>query len=83
MPSIKLTAKRQATLPKELCDELHVEPGDRLRVERHVVAGETVWVLRPETMDWSWIGAVPVPANASHDMDEIRESVRTRRPRDK
>jgi bifunctional DNA-binding transcriptional regulator/antitoxin component of YhaV-PrlF toxin-antitoxin module len=37
-----LTAKRQATLPAALCEELGVGPGDALDVERRVVDGETV-----------------------------------------
>lgn len=84
MPTITLTAKRQATLPKEVCEELHVEPGDRLIVERQVIDGESVWVLRPGKVDWSWMGSVPVPKGASHDMNDIRESIaRGRRRRSK
>lgn len=79
LATITLTAKRQATLPKELCEELHIEPGDQLVVERQVIDGESVWVLRPHTVDWSWIGSVSVPEGASHAMDEIRESIARRR----
>lgn len=82
MSTIKLTSKRQATLPKELCDELHVGPGDELIVERRTIDGETAWVLRPRTVDWSWVGSVPVAANASHDVDDIRASIAARRPRE-
>lgn len=75
MPAIKLTAKRQGTFPKALCDELQVGPGDKLLLEPRVIDGETVWVLRPKASDWSWVGSVKVPANASHDMDDIRASI--------
>jgi AbrB family looped-hinge helix DNA binding protein len=81
MSTITLTAKRQATLPKEVCDELHVEPGDRLIVEKKVIRGESVWVLRPDTVDWSWMGSVSVPDRASHDMGHIRESIAQGRKR--
>lgn len=57
MPSLKLTAKRQATLPAALCEELGLEPGDRIHAERRVVGSETVWVLRGPKPDWSWFAA--------------------------
>ncbi len=83
MATITLTAKRQATLPKEVCEELHIEPGDRLVVERQVIGGESVWVLRPGKVDWSWMGSVPVSKKkaASHDMDDIRKSIARGRKR--
>jgi bifunctional DNA-binding transcriptional regulator/antitoxin component of YhaV-PrlF toxin-antitoxin module len=81
MATVKLTAKRQGTLPKELCEELHIGPGDELIVERRVIERETVWILRPRTMDWSWLGSVSVPANLSHDITDIRTSIAARRKR--
>jgi len=76
MATIKLTAKRQATLPKELCDDLGVGPGDQLSLERHVIAGEVVWALRPRQPDWSWFGGLSqYAAGKSHDWVEIQESV--------
>ena len=30
-----LSPKRQVTLPKELCDRLHVQPGDELEILEH------------------------------------------------
>jgi AbrB family looped-hinge helix DNA binding protein len=82
MATIKLTSKRQATLPKEVCDQLGVGEGDQIELEPRVIGGETVWVLRPKSVDWSWIGSVKVPANASHDIDDIRASVAKGRRRD-
>ncbi len=75
MAAIKLTAKRQATFPRQICDALRVGPGDQLVVEPQVLDDETVWILRPKKADWSWVGSVHVPANASHDMDQVRASV--------
>jgi len=54
---MKLTSKRQATLPVELCRALGVRAGDTVRLERRVVDGESVWVLRGADVDWSWFGA--------------------------
>jgi bifunctional DNA-binding transcriptional regulator/antitoxin component of YhaV-PrlF toxin-antitoxin module len=75
MLSMTLTSKRQATLPRELCEELGVHPGDRLDVDRAVVDGKPVWVLRPHRIDWSWIGSAHVAEGFHHDMDAIRESI--------
>lgn len=75
MLTMTLTTKRQATLPRELCDELNVHPGDRLDLERAVVNGQPVWVLKPHRIDWSWIGTAAVPAGISHDLDDIRASI--------
>ena len=81
MPTIRLTSKRQATLPKDVCDQLHVQEGDQLELVPRVIDGETVWVLRPKAIDWSWVGSVKVPANASHDMADVRRSIARRRRR--
>lgn len=47
MTTIKITAKRQTVLPKALCEEMHVGPGDRLEVEPVEVHGQRLWALRP------------------------------------
>lgn len=47
MTTIKITAKRQTVLPKTLCEEMHVGPGDRLEVEPVDVGGERLWALKP------------------------------------
>jgi len=39
MAKVAITAKRQATLPATLCDDLGVGPGDVLDVERRVLKG--------------------------------------------
>ncbi len=47
MPTIKITAKRQATFPSEVCDALGVKPGDSIALEEQVRKGERIWVLKP------------------------------------
>jgi bifunctional DNA-binding transcriptional regulator/antitoxin component of YhaV-PrlF toxin-antitoxin module len=74
MPTVRITAKRQATFPRATCEALGVGPGDVLELQARVIDGETVWLLRPRRVDWSWIGSVRVPAGASHDVDAIRRS---------
>ena len=57
MRAMTITSKRQATLPVALCQELGLRPGEKVDLDRRVVNGETVWVLRGRRLDWSWIGA--------------------------
>lgn len=47
MSGIKLTSKRQATFPNDLCEDLGVGPGSQLKVEKKILDGEIVWVLQP------------------------------------
>lgn len=76
MASVRITAKRQATLPAALCEELGVGPGDNLVAERRVIRRETVWVLRPRRPDWSWLGAARGYAEGkSHRWREIRRGI--------
>ena len=76
MADLTITSKRQATLPVDLCDELGVRPGDRLRVERRRVGGEHVWVIRGKKPDWSWFGAARRYAKKkSHRSSEIERSI--------
>jgi AbrB family looped-hinge helix DNA binding protein len=82
VPTVTLTAKRQATLPKELCEDLGVGPGDRLDVEARVIDGETLWVLRPRKADWSWIGSLKPARGISHDWDDIERSIEQGRVED-
>lgn len=37
MGQMKVTSKRQATLPAALCRDLGIEPGDTIQVERPLV----------------------------------------------
>lgn len=71
-----ITAKRQATLPVDLCEELGVGPGDRLRVERRRVAGQSVWVITGKKPDWSWFGrAGRFAKGKSHRWPDIERSI--------
>ncbi len=81
MKTIRLTSKRQATFPKELCEEMKLEPGDTVLVEAKVVDGKRVWVLRPaKSYDRKWFGALRRYGKGKpHDMDSVRESIRKAR----
>ena len=45
MPSLRITRKQRATIPVEVCGELHLRPGDVVDLERAEVDGEPVGVL--------------------------------------
>lgn len=75
MPTMTLTSKRQATLPRELCEELGIHAGDQLDIDRAVIDGHPVWVLKPRHLDWSWIGSAKPPKEISHEMADIRASI--------
>jgi bifunctional DNA-binding transcriptional regulator/antitoxin component of YhaV-PrlF toxin-antitoxin module len=76
LSTIKLTSKRQATLPKSLCDELGLAPGDEIRIERREIGDEAVWVLRQNAPDTSWIGALSRYAKGKrHDPKSLRASI--------
>ena len=72
-----LTAKRQATLPAALCEELGVAPGDKIILERREEGGETLWVLHGrKRIDWSWIGAGHRYAEGkSHRWEDIERTI--------
>jgi bifunctional DNA-binding transcriptional regulator/antitoxin component of YhaV-PrlF toxin-antitoxin module len=72
-----LTSKRQATFPRETCQELGVKPGDTLRVVRQVVDGETRWMLVPlSAARPAWFGRFRSYARGrAHGMDQVRRSI--------
>jgi bifunctional DNA-binding transcriptional regulator/antitoxin component of YhaV-PrlF toxin-antitoxin module len=73
---VKLTSKRQATLPAALCRELGVGPGDQLELERCVVDGAPAWVVRAARPDWSWLGAArPWARGKSHRWADVRRGI--------
>ena len=76
MKAIKVTAKRQATLPVEVCEELGIRPGDKVALERRTIDGEPVWILRARGRDWSWFGAARHHAEGkSHRWEDIERSI--------
>jgi bifunctional DNA-binding transcriptional regulator/antitoxin component of YhaV-PrlF toxin-antitoxin module len=76
MHLVTITAKRQATLPAALCKELGLAPGTKVFLERRVVGGKTVWILKGPGPDWSWIGSLRRYARGkSHRFRDIERSV--------
>ena len=76
MATIKMTSKRQATFPVELCKDMGIVPGDDLMVEHKLIKGDLVWVLKPVENKLEWMGALKKYArNKSHEMDDVRRNI--------
>lgn len=77
MPTIKLTSKRQATFTKEACEALGVVPGDTIELERGVVDGRNVFILKPKKPLRPWLGCLKDVAKPvkDHSMEAIRASI--------
>jgi bifunctional DNA-binding transcriptional regulator/antitoxin component of YhaV-PrlF toxin-antitoxin module len=84
MPTMTLTAKRQATLPLETCKALGLQPGDVVELEARDGADGRVWVLRPRpSRARRWLGSLAAYGGAAtdHSMEAVRASVATGRKR--
>ncbi len=76
MQTIKMTSKRQATFPAELCQQMGIHPGDELVLEHRLINGEMCWILYPHERKLSWLGALRKYAkNKPHAMEDIRRSI--------
>lgn len=77
--TVKLTSKRQATFPAEVCENLGVGPGDEIELVPRVEEGERLWVLRKRSVPGRpWLGVLQDYAeNADdHSIEAVRESIR-------
>lgn len=78
MPHLKLTSKRQATLPVETCEALGLKPGDVIELEPLLDSGERLWLLRPRpARSRAWVGSLQtlVTPGKTHSMAAIRRSI--------
>lgn len=75
--TIKLTSKRQATFPAQLCKELGVMAGEELILERKEIEGDIAWIIKPKKkVDTKWYGALKGYAHGKdHDIETIRASI--------
>ena len=76
--TIKLSSKRQATFPAEVCEALNVRPGDAIELIPKVEGGEKIWILRKRGAPRRpWFGVLRAYGkNAeSHDMEAVRRSI--------
>jgi len=75
--TVRLTSKRQATFPAQLCKELGVEAGDDLILERRKIGGDIAWILKPKkNIKSTWFaGLEKYAAHKKHDMESIRAAI--------
>ena len=86
MPTLTLTAKRQATFPLETCLSLGLQPGDSIELEARTEAAGKVWVLRPRpSRARRWVGSLAAfgGAAADHSLEAVRASIATGRKKDR
>ncbi len=75
--TIKLTSKRQATFPVQLCKELGVKVGEELLLERKEIDGDIAWIIKPKkVVSKKWFGALKkYTQGKEHDIESIRASI--------
>ncbi|OGV37118.1 MAG: hypothetical protein A2X48_04725 [Lentisphaerae bacterium GWF2_49_21] len=75
--TIKITSKRQATLPVALCNQLGIKPGDRLLLDSRQIEGKRMWIVSiPEKAKTKWFGSLrKYSKGKKHGMDSIRKSI--------
>lgn len=75
--TLRITSKRQATFPLQLCEELGIKPGDEIILERQKSANEIKWLLKPKKkIQSTWFAQLKEYAkNKEHDMAAIRSSI--------
>ena len=66
---VKITSKRQITLPARVLDTLGVGPGDRLELEE----GPDGFILRPRRIDLSLLGLLGDKIDPNQDPFDIEK----------
>ena len=75
--TVRLSSKRQATFPAQLCKELGVKAGDDLILERKNIGGSMAWVLKPKknpAATW-FTGLQNYATHKERDMESIRAAI--------
>ena len=65
---VKITSKRQVTLPAHVLDEMGVGPGDRLQL----IESPDGYLLRPRRIDYSRLGSLRDKIPDGHPSFSIR-----------
>ncbi len=86
MPTLTLTAKRQATFPLETCRSLGLQPGDTVELEARDEEAGRVWVLRPRpARSRRWVGSLAAFGGKAtgHSLETVRASIVARRKKER
>ena len=76
MTILKITSKRQVTLPINLCGDLGIQPGDQITVEQIEIDGKKVWTIQKLENDDEWFGSLSnYASNKSDKIKDIRKSI--------
>ena len=75
--TIKLTSKRQATFPAQLCRELGINVGEELILERKEIEGDIAWIIKPKKrVSIKWFGGlIKYAQGKEHSIESIRNSI--------
>ena len=65
---VKITSKRQVTLPAHVLDAMDVGPGDRLQL----IPGPDGFLLRPRRIDYSHLGTMRGKIPVGHPPFDIQ-----------
>ena len=66
---VRITAKRQITLPAHILDEMGVGPGDRMQL----IEAPDGYLLRPRRIDYSRLGTLRAKISEKHSSVDIRK----------
>lgn len=66
---VRITAKRQVTLPTHILDEMGVGPGDQLQL----IEAPDGYLLRPRRIDYSRMGTLRAKISEEHSSFDIRK----------
>lgn len=74
MPSSTLTSKGQTTLPKEVREQLHLQPGDRIE---YAFEGPRVY-FTAATISLDELGSILPPPSKKATVEDMNETIRRR-----
>ena len=75
MPTSTITSKGQTTIPKDIRDRLHLQPGDRLEF---VVDDDGRVVVLPATVDAAELAGILKPPSRPVSVEAMNQAVRKR-----
>ncbi|MBM4123021.1 MAG: AbrB/MazE/SpoVT family DNA-binding domain-containing protein [Nitrospira sp.] len=75
MPTSTVTSKGQTTIPKEIREQLHLKPGDRVEF---VTDADGRVVVLPATVDAAELAGILKPPSRSVTVEAMNQAIRKR-----